>query len=147
MIIQALKVVVDETEIAEKVKAGLGAVSQLKDVTFGLAEGVVMIGGKFQVGFSIPFETQWAVEVRQPDCRLGVRLSNVSVGFFGVSPDTVRAQVMSALAQKFQNSSGVSVENDVIVVDPASLLAAKGIRLDAPVKRVDVMRGRIEIEV
>jgi hypothetical protein len=147
MIIQALRVMVDEAEIAAKVKEGLGAVSQLKEVSFGLAKGIVKIGGKFQVGFAIPFETHWAVEVLQPDCRLGVRLANVSVGFFGVSADTVRAQVMGALSQKLQNASGVRVENDVIVVDPALLLAAKGIRLDAPVKRVDVMQGRVEIEV
>ncbi len=147
MIIQALKVVVDEAEIAARVRDGLGGVSQLKDVTFGLADGVVKIGGKFQAGFAIPFETHWAVEVRQPDCRLGVKLSRVSVGFFGVSADTVRAQVISALAQKLQNASGVCVENDVIVVDPALLLAAKGIRLEAPVKRLDVVGGRVEIEV
>lgn len=147
MIIHALKVLVDEAEIAAKVKEGLGAVNQLKDVTFGLAKGVVKIGGKFQAGFSIPFETHWAVEVLQPDCRLGVKLANVSVGFFGVSADTVRAQVMNALAQKLQNASGICVENDVIVVDPVLLLAAKGVRLGAPVKRVDVMPGRVEIEV
>ena len=147
MIIQALRVMVDEAEIAAKIKDGLGAVNQLKDVTFGLAKGVVKIGGKFQVGFAIPFETHWAVEVLQPECHLGVKLSNVSVGFFGVSADTVRAQVMGALSQKLQNAAGVRVENDVIVVDPALLLAAKGIRLEAPVKRVDVLQGRIEIEV
>ena len=147
MIIQALKVMLDEAEIAAKVKDGLGAVSQLRDVTLGLAQGVVKIGGKFQVGFAIPFETHWSVEVLPPASRLGVKLANVTVGFFGVSADTVRTQVMSALAQKFQGASGVCVENDVIVVDPALLLAGKGIRLDAPIKRVDVVPGRIEIEV
>lgn len=147
MIIQALKVVVDEAEVAAKIRDGLGGVSQLKEITFGLAAGAVKIGGKFQVGFAIPFETQWGVEVLSPEGRLGVKLTNVTVGFFGVSADTVRAQVMAALAQKLQGTPGLSVENDVIVVDPALLLAGRGIRLGAPVRRVDVMPGRIEIEV
>lgn len=147
MIIQALSVVVDEADIAARLKEGLSSVSQLKDVTFSLAKGVVKIGGKFQVGFAIPFETHWSAEVLQPEGRLGVKLANVSVSFFGVSADTVRAQVMGALSQKLQNVAGVQVEGDLIVVDPVALLAARGVRLGAPVKRVDVLPGRVEIEV
>ena len=40
-----------------------------------------------------------------------------------------------------------TVEGDMIVLDPAVLLAAKGIRLEAAVKRVEVLSGRVEIEV
>ena len=147
MIIQVLKLVLEEADVAAWVQKGLGAVSQVKEVTFGLAPGVVKLGGKFQVGFPIPFETQWAIEVLQSGNKLGLRLSNVSVGFFGMNAATVSTQVMNALAQKFQGVSGVAVENDVIVIEPAVLLAAKGVRLDAPVKRIDVLQGRIEVEV
>jgi hypothetical protein len=147
MIIQALKVTVEESEVAAKIKDGLSAVSQLKDLSFGLAEGVVKISGKFQAGLAIPFETQWTIAVMPSGGRLGFTLSDVSVGFFGVSADIVRVHVMNALAQKLQGASGVCVENDVIVIDPVTLLAAKGIRLDAPVRRVDVLPGRMEIEV
>lgn len=147
MIVQALKVVLEEAEIAAKVKEALGGVSQLKNVTFGLAPGVVKIGGQFQVGVSIPFDTQWSVEVLESGRKLGVKLSNVSVGFFGVGASTVSAQVMGALAQKLRGVPGVLVENDVIALDPAVLLAAKGVRLEAPVRRVAVMQGRVEVEV
>lgn len=147
MVIQALKIVLEEAELAAKVQAGLGAVGQLKEVTLGLLPGVVKVGGKFQVGFAIPFETQWTVEVLQSGLKLGVRLAHVSVGFFGMSAATVSQQVMGALAQKLQGVSGIAVENDVIVIEPAVLLAAKGVRLEAPVKRVDVLQGRVEIEV
>jgi len=147
MIIQALKVVLEEAELASKVQEGLGAVKQLKDVTFGLVPGAVNVGGKFQVGLSIPFETRWTVDVLEEGRRLGVRLAHVSVGMIGMSAAMVTSQVMGALAQKLQGVSGVSVENDVILVEPALLLAAKGIRLDAPVKRLNVVQGRVEIEV
>lgn len=147
MIIQALKVVLEEAELAAKVKEGLGAVKQLKDVTFGLAPGAVNVGGKFQVGFAIPFETQWSVEVLEQGRRLGVRLAQVSVGMIGMSAAMVTSQVMGALAQKLQGVAGVNVERDVIMLEPALLLATKGIRLEASVKRIDVMQGRVEIEV
>jgi phosphoserine aminotransferase len=147
MIIQALSVVVEEGEIAAKVKEGLSSVGQLKEVSFALAPGAVKIGGKFQVGFAIPFETQWGVEVRPADGRLAVTLANVSVGFFGLSADAVRSQVMGALAQKLQGADGVCVEGDTIVVDPGLLLAAKGVRLAAPVRRLTVLPGRVELEV
>ena len=147
MIIQALKVVLEEAELASKVQEGLGAVKQLKDVTFGLVPGAVNVGGNFQVGFSIPFETRWTVDVLEEGRRLGVRLAHVSVGMIGMSAAMVTSQVMGALAQKLQGVSGVSVENDMILVEPALLLAARGIRLDAPVKRINVVQGRVEIEV
>ncbi len=147
MIIQALKVVLEEAELAAKVQDGLSAVKQLKDVTFGLVPGAVKVGGKFQVGFAIPFETQWTVEVLEQGRRLGVRLAHVSVGLIGMSAAMVTSQVMGALAQKLQGVPGVAVENDVILLDPAVLLAAKGVRLDAPVKRIGVLQGRVELEV
>ena len=147
MIIQALKVVLEEAELAAKVRDGLSAVNQLKDVTFGLAPGVVELAGKFQVGFSIPFATQWSVEVLPSGNKLGVRLAHVSVGFFGMSAETVSAQVMGALAQKLTGVAGVVVESDMILIEPALLLSEKGIRLEAPIKRVAVLQGRVEIEI
>ena len=147
MIIQALKVVLEEAELAAKVQEGLGAVKQLKDVTFSLVTGAVKVGGKFQVGFSIPFETQWTIEVVDQGRTLGVRLAQVSVGMIGMSAAMVSSQVMGALAQKLQGVSGARVENDRILLEPAVLLASKGIRLESPVKRIDVVQGRVEIEV
>ena len=147
MIIQALKVVLEEAELAAKVQAGLGAVKQVKDVTFGLVPGAVKVGGKFQVGFSIPFETEWTVEVLEQGRRLAVRLAHVSAGMLGMSAAMVSSQVMGALAQKLTGMSGVAVENDVIMFEPSVLLAERGIRLDAAIKRIDVLQGRIEIEV
>jgi len=35
----------------------------------------------------------------------------------------------------------------MILVEPALLLAEKGIRLEAPIKRVAVLQGRVEIEI
>jgi hypothetical protein len=147
MIVQALKVVLEEAEIAAKVKEALGGVSQLKEVTFGLAPGVVKIGGQFQVGVPIPFDTQWSVEVLASGRKLGVKLANVSVGFFGMSAAAVSGQVMGALAQKLRGVPGVAVEGEMIVLEPAALLAAKGVRLDAPVRRLTVLAGRVEVEV
>lgn len=147
MTIYALKVVLEADELAAKVQDVLGAVKQLKDVTIGLVPGAVNVGGKFQVGFSIPFETQWTVEVLEQGRRLGVRLAHVSVGMIGMSAAMVTSQIMGALAQKIQGVSGMTVESETIMLEPAVLLAAKGIRLDAPVKRIDVMQGRVEIEV
>ncbi len=147
MIIRALNMAFAEADVAAKLRDGLGSVSQLRDMTFVLTDGGVKIGGKFHVGFAIPFETHWTLDVIRPDGRLSVKLANISVGFFGMSADTVRAQVMGALAQKLGGATGVSVENDAIMVDPAALLAAKGIRLEAPVRRVVVTAGHIEVEV
>lgn len=147
MIIQALKIVLAESEIAAKLRDGLSAANQLKDVTFGLEPGTVKVGGKFQIGFSIPFETHWTASVLEQGRRLGVRLSHVSVGMLGMSKTMAASQIMGALSQKLQGVDGVAVEQDLIVLDPAVLLSAKGIHLDAPVRRIDVLPGRIEIEV
>mgnify|MGYP003613694590 CR=1 FL=1 len=147
MIIQALRIVLEEAEIAAKLREGLSAAGQLKDLSFGLVPGTVKIGGKFQVGFSIPFDTEWTVGVMEQGRRLGVRLAKVSVGMLGMSTSMASTQIMSALAQKLQGVTGVAVEQDTILLEPALLLAAKGVRLDAPVKRIDVIDGRVEIEI
>lgn len=147
MVIQALKLVLAEGEIAEKLRLGLSSAQQLKDVTVGLEPGTVKLGGKFQVGFSIPFETQWTASVMHEGRRLGVRLSAVSVGMLGMNKSMATTQIMSALAQKLQGVSGVAVEEDLILLDPSTLLSASGIHLDAVVKRIDVLPGRVEIEV
>jgi len=142
-----VKVVLEEHELAVRVLPGLSAVQQLKDVTFGLAPGAVKIGGKFQVGFSVPFETQWTTDVLEHGRKLGVRLAHVSVGLMGLTPAMVSSQVMNVLSQKLQGIAGVAVENEVIILEPSVLLASKGIGMDVPVKRVDVFQGRVEIEV
>jgi hypothetical protein len=146
MIVQAVKVVLEESELAAQVRAALGAVSQLKEVTFGLVPGAVIVGGKFQLGFAIPFETQWTVEVLEQGLRLGVRLAHVSVGLIGMSASMVSSQVMAALAQKLQGVPGMAVENDAIMLDPAVVLASKGVRLEAQVKRISVLQGCVEVE-
>jgi len=146
MIIRAVQVVLEESDVSAWLQRGLGAVNQVKDVTFALVPGAARLGGKFQVGFSIPFETRWTIEV-QPEGKLGLKLSDLSVGFFGVNAATVSQQVMGALAQKLQGVSGVAVAGNAVVIDPAVLLAPKGIRLEAPVRRVEVKQGRLELEV
>ena len=65
MVIQSLKVILEEAELAAKVRDLLGGVSQLKEATLRLVPGAAEVGGKFQVGFAIPFETRWTVEVLQ----------------------------------------------------------------------------------
>lgn len=147
MIIQSLEIVLEEDDVAAWVRRGLSAVDQVKELTFGLEPGRVRLGGKFQVGFSVPFETQWSVDVLESGRKLGVRLAHVSVGFFGMSAETVSAQVMGALEKKMQGVAGMAVENDVIVIEPAVLLAAKGIRLNASIKRIEVKQGCVKIEV
>ena len=146
MIVQSVKVVLEESELAAQVRTSLGAVSQLKEVTFGLVPGAVIVGGKFQLGFAIPFETQWTVEVLEQGLRLGVRLAHVSVGLIGMSASMVSSQVMAALAQKLQGVPGMAVENDAIMLDPAVVLASKGVRLEAQVKRISVLQGCVEVE-
>lgn len=147
MIIQSLEIVLEEADVATWVRNGLSAVNQVKDLTFGLEPGIVRLGGKFQVGFSVPFETQWSVDVLESGRRLGVRLAHVSVGFLGMSAETVSAQVMGALAKKVQGVAGMAVENDIIMIEPAVLLASKGIRLNASIKRIEVKQGCVKIEV
>jgi len=147
MIIQGLKIVLEESDVATWVRSGLSAVDQVKELTFGLVPGIAKLGGKFQVGFSVPFETQWSVDVLESGRKLGVRLAHISIGFFGMNAETVSAQVMGALAKKIQNVAGMAVENDVIVIEPAVLLASKNIRLSAPIRRVEVKLGCVEIEV
>jgi hypothetical protein len=147
MIVQALKVVLEEADVAQRFREGLGSVGQLKDLTCNLLPGAVKVAGKFQLGLAVPFETQWTVEVLEAGRRLGVRLAHVSVGFFGVNAASVSQQVMGALAQKLQGVSGVAVENDVILIEPSVLLASKGVRLEGPIRRFELLQGRAEIEV
>lgn len=147
MIIQGLKLVLEESDVASRLRDGLGAVDQLKDMTFGLVPGAVKIGGRFQAGIAIPFETQWSVEVLDAGRKLGVKLAGVSVGFFGMNAAALSAQVMSALGKKLKDTSGVVVAGDTIVLDPGLLLAPRGVRLEAPIRRVEVLLGRVEIEV
>jgi hypothetical protein len=147
MIVQALKVILDEAELTARLKEALGGVSQIKDVTVGLAAGAVKIGGKFQAGLSIPFETRWSVEVLDAGLRLGVRLADVSVGFFGVSAATVSAQVMGALSQRLRGVAGVAVEGELIKLEPGVLLASRGVRLEGAVRRLAISPGGVELEV
>ncbi len=147
MIIHGLKLVLEEADVARRIRDGLGAVGPIKDLTFGLVPGAVKIAGNFHVGFAVPFETQWTIDVFEDGRKLGVRLADVSVGFFGMNAATVRTHVMGALEQKLRDVSGVAVEDGVIVLDPALLLTAKGVHLASPVRRIEVKQGCVEIDV
>lgn len=147
MVVHQLRLVMEESDVVLRLRAGLDAVDRVKDVNFSLTPGLVRIGGNYQAGLSIPFDTQWSVKVSDDGWRLEVKLAGVSVGFFGVSAAMVASQVMAALAARLKDVSGVSVEDDVIVLDSAVLLIEKGIRLGAPLARVEIKQGCVEIEV
>ncbi len=147
MVVQELKLVVEESDVVSRLRASLGEVNQVRDVNFALTPGLVRIGGKFQAGLTIPFDTQWSVDVLEGGQRLGVKLAGVSVGFFGMSAATVTEQVMGALAQRLKDVAGISVEGDSIMLDPDILLAEKGIRLGAPISRIEIKQGCVELEV
>jgi len=58
MVVQELKLVVEESDVVSRLRASLGEVNQVRDVNFALTPGLVRIGGKFQAGLTIPFDTQ-----------------------------------------------------------------------------------------
>jgi len=147
MFVRALHVVIEEAEIAARVRKALDGVGQIMDLTFACDAGVVKIGGKFQMGLSVPFATDWTAEALENGRKLGVRLAKVSVSLFGLSAANVSAQVMNVLAQKLRGVPGVEVRSDVLEIDPAALLADKGVRLEGRVRRIDVLPGRVEVEV
>ncbi len=142
-----MNVVVEEGEVAAYVRQALGGVSQLKEVTVGLGDGTVTIGGAFQAGLAIPFESVWSAECLDSGRRVGVRLVSVSVRFFGLSSANLSAQVMAAVAQKFEGVPGVSLDGERILLDPQVLLASRGVRLEGAVRRIAVRPGRVEVEV
>jgi len=147
MIVQGLKLVLEEADLSALLSNGLSAVNQVKELSVKFAPGCAKLSGKFQVGFAIPFETQWTAEVLDFGRKLGLRLSDVSVGFFGMNADAVRTQLMDALAKKLEGARGAAVDGDVIVVEPALLLAAKSVRLEAPIKRLTIQQGCVELEI
>lgn len=147
MVVQKLMLVLEEADVVSRLRKGLDSVGQVRDVSFSLVPGLVRIGGKFQAGIPIPFDTQWSVDLQEGGRRLGVKLAGVSVGFFGLSAETVTSQIMGALAQRLQSVPGLAVEGDTLVLDPAVLLAEKGVRLGAEIRCVEVKQGCVEIEV
>lgn len=146
MIISALNVVFERVELQSLVDRLAGEVDKLKELTLTLEKERVVLGGKISVGLTIPFSTGWQARVLDQGYAVALTLAGVSVGMVGMGTETISAQLLKLLAAKLQGQDAVRVVGNEIIVDLKPALAARGIKLIAPLKRVEISAAGILLE-
>ena len=146
MIVNSLNLVVEVDDLQRLIAKLTGDVDKLKDLTVTLEEGCVVLSGKISVGLTIPFDSKWQTRIMEGGYAAGLTLSDVSVGMVGMGGEMISSQVLSLLESKLQDYDAIRVEGREIVVDLQPALAARGITLKTPLKRLEIAPLGIMLE-
>ena len=146
MIINSLNLVFEADDLQRLLAKMTGDVEKLKELSVALEEGCVVISGKISVGLSIPFSTKWQARIIDEGAAAGLSLSGISLGMAGMEEEMISSQVLSLLESKLQDYDAVRVEGREIVVDLPPALAARGITLNTPLKKLNIAPSGITLE-
>jgi hypothetical protein len=144
VIIKQLTLSLTAAEIAQRLRALLARVEQIKDPVVQLADGRIALNGTFQAGLSISFGMTWTADVR-PNNRVALRLASFNAGLFGGS--AMGGKVLEMLAAKLGAQAGLTVEGDCLVLALEPFLAQYGIELAGTVRNLSITTAGAELIV
>jgi hypothetical protein len=144
MIIRQLSLFITAGEVDQRLKAVLADAEQVSDPAVQLADGRIALNGTFKAGLSIPFSTEWTVEVRPGNCA-ALKLAKFNAGPFGGG--ALGGRVLEMVAAKLGARAGVSVDGDCLVLALVPLLAAHGIELAGVLTAVTLTPTGVDLQV
>jgi hypothetical protein len=144
MEIQSLKLLITDADFAiltAKMAEDQEGIEDLK--TRVTPEGVIL-EGRYGVGFGfkMPFETLWQPSVA--GSIIQVRLANIKVA--GLPAGMFRKSLLSQVRATAEEHKGVSVQEDVVVIDVPAIAKAEGIDLQVKFVEVRLSIGSAVIE-
>ncbi len=147
MIISSLKIVLEAGDLQRAVSKLSGEIDKLRDLKVTLENGAVVLAGRIAMGLTIPFTTRWQARVLDEGRAAGLTLAGVSVGMAGMGEELIKAQVLKLLESRLQGHDTIRLEGQEIIVEIQPALALQGIRLTAPLRKVEISATGILFEV
>jgi len=147
MIVNTLKVVFEIGDLQRAVSKLAGGIDKLKELKVALENGRVVLSGRIALGLTIPFTTRWQARVLDEGRAAGLTLAGVSVGMAGMGEELITVQVLKLLESRLQGYDAIRLEGREIIVELQPALALQGIRLTAPLKKVEISGSGILLEL
>jgi hypothetical protein len=142
MEIQALKVVITETDLNELAQKHLPDDQSLDDVQIRIAADGITLKGKYQLFINVSFETQWEVGVQEG--KLTARLANIRA--MGMPGSIFKSAVLKLVGDAAKAEPWLAVEQELLIVDVDRALMTRGLRGKTNLTRVLCQAGLMIFE-
>lgn len=147
MLIERLRLVVEEGEAAAWAARLLEGTEELKAPRVGFEPGALIFEGRLRVPLAgdVPFRTAWAVEMGA-EGRVAVRLTQASAFGWSGGSGFLTGLIMGKVRERLGRRPGCAVEGDCVLFDPALLLAGLPVDVRIRVASVSLEAGRFVLE-
>src|SRR5579871_4464986 len=120
MEIHALTVQLTEADLAELAKRALQNQDQITEVQVLITPDGLRVAGCYRLMFRVTFETLWSLGVQGGT--LTIALADLKAG--GFSAALFKGVLMSMIESEVEKEPGVTVDGQVIRLDPDRIVAA-----------------------
>ena len=147
MLIERLRLIVEEGEVAAWAARLLEGAEDLKDARVGFQPGNLIFEGRLRVPLAgdVPFRTVWTVEMGG-EGRVAVRLTQASAFGWNGGSGFLTGLIMGKVGERLAGRPGCAVEGDRVLFDPALLLAGLPVDVRIRVASVSLEAGRFVLE-
>lgn len=142
MEIHALRISLAESDVNALARNKLPKDAPVEKLEVQFAPEGVTVKGVYPLFVNVNFEAQWELGVK--DGRLSARL--ISLRAMGMPGNIFKSALMKVIADAAKKNEGVSVEDDIVLVDLDKMLAREGISAGTHLKSVACQTGQIVIE-
>lgn len=145
MEIQALKLLIQDADLAGLVKEVLPDHDSIEDLQVRLTPEGVLLAGQYPTGFGfkVPFETVW--QVTPAGSIVETRLASVKVA--GLPGNLLRGALMRMIRDTVEDHVGISVEEETIRIDVPAVAKANGANLQITFTAIRMSLGTAVVVV
>ena len=137
---------VAEADIEKAIKDHLAAQGDMDLESVRVLEEGVVARGRYEMGW-MKVGVELVFVPRAEDQKLRFDLSSLRM-IQGVGlPGMVRGLIMDMVAELLRDMAGVSVDGEIIWVDPASATRGLGFEVSAAISGVSLLPGKLQISI
>jgi hypothetical protein len=141
MEIHALTVQLTEADLADLAKRALHDQDQITEVQVHITPEGLRVTGCYRLMFRVSFETLWSLGVQAG--AMTIALADLKAG--GFSAALFKGVLMSMIESEVEKEPGITVDGQVIRLDPDRIVAAQGLNLRTNLTRVCCHNGVITL--
>jgi hypothetical protein len=144
MEIQSLKLFLTNADLCNLLLQNLPEQEGIEDLETRFTPQGVVVQARYYAGFGfrVPFETVWQVEPAASALR--IQLTKLNVG--GMPANLFQGTLLGMIRDAIANHPGLSMENDTLLVDIATLARSAGLELKICFTEVRLSIGTAVIE-
>ena len=144
MILHALHLTINDSDLTANLPKAFEQVKQIKDPELRFEQNSVVFAGKFLAGpLPVPFQAHCELKTADDGETLVVRLSKVKAAFFSGGGEAI----VSAIKQQMPAIDGVKAEGDSFYIRVTAIASQRGFGVTGKIKEIAVTPGKLTLNI